>query len=99
MRVPVILALAVLAGCATDVNGTAEPIGEATMDEDGFIHAEMSRELPGGGQSDVLVTVEPGTEAHRRWLERLGGLKPGETKPVPPWPKERDTEGRDRSGR
>ena len=39
------------------------------------------REVPAG---DVLV--EPGDNNYQQIIDHVGGLKPGETKSIPPWP-------------
>jgi hypothetical protein len=40
----------------------------------------------GKGAGDALLKYKPQDAEYRRILEHIGGLKPGETKPVPPWP-------------
>ena len=80
----IIAALVILlhiSGCATQ-----KPIGDARMDKDGVIHAWLRADLPEGGHGDRFIKIHPKDESYQEWLKHLGGLKPGETKLVPPWP-------------
>ena len=61
-------------------------IGSATMKEDGTIVLQLRAEGPGGVRGDALITYKRGDKRHGKVLEHLGGLEPGQTKPVPPWP-------------
>lgn len=61
-------------------------IGSATMKEDGTIVLMLRAEGPGGMIGDALVTYTPDDPKYQETLDHLGGLKPGEEKPVPPWP-------------
>ncbi len=61
-------------------------IGSATMKEDGTIVLQLRAEGPGGMIGDALITYKPDDPKYKETLEHLGGLKPGEEKPVPPWP-------------
>ena len=72
-----------VAGCVQQT-----PIGDAKMTNDGVIHVWLRAEPPGGGHADGFVVVKPDDAAYREWLDHLGGLTPGETKLVPPWPEE-----------
>lgn len=64
------------------------PIGTATMAEDGTIVLDLHAELPEGGRGLGRLTYPPDHRDYRAVLEHLGGLSPGESKPVPPWPDE-----------
>ena len=60
-------------------------IGTATMLADGTIILNLiarDRGIIGHGQ----FTYAPGDPQYVAVLKHLGGLKPGESKPVPPWP-------------
>ena len=63
-------------------------IGSATMKEDGTILLQLRAEGPGGVLGDALLTYTPGHPDYEKILEHVGGLRPGEEKPVPPWPEE-----------
>ena len=61
-------------------------IGVATMLPDGIIHLRLRAPLPGGGSGEGEMDYKPGDPDYLAILAHLGGLKPGETKPVSPWP-------------
>ncbi len=71
-------------GCSSQSNH----IGSATMKEDGTILLQLRAEGPGGIRGDALLTYPPGHPEYKKILKHLGGLRPGEEKPVPPWPAE-----------
>ena len=60
-------------------------IGMATMDADGTIVLYLRATAP-GVVGDGLVRYRPGDKDYDAVLKHLGGLRPGESKPVPPWP-------------
>ena len=60
-------------------------IGGATMTEDGTIILDLRAEGPGGAVGDARLTYPPTHKEYRNILAHLGGLRPGEKKPVPPW--------------
>jgi hypothetical protein len=63
------------------------PIGTATMTPEGTIILDLRAEDPNGKAIGDSRFVYP--RGHREYadiLKHLGGLKPGESKPVPPWP-------------
>jgi len=62
-----------------------ESIGSATMSEDGTIRL-MLRATGGGAVGDALVVYAPTHKDYAMVLKHLGGMKPGETKPVAPFP-------------
>lgn len=66
----------------------ADSIGSATMKDDGTILLQLRAEGPGGMLGDALVVYKPDDPKYQEILDHLGGLKPGEEKPVPPWPEE-----------
>lgn len=61
------------------------PIGTATMKADGTIILMLRAEGP-GAIGDAMITYPPSHKDYKDVLQHLGGLKPGESKPVPPWP-------------
>jgi len=61
-------------------------IGSATMEENGTIVLQLRAESPDGEIGDALVRYPPGHPQYAEILRHLGGLKKGESKPVPPWP-------------
>lgn len=60
-------------------------IGTATMEPDGTIVLQLRAEGPGGSIGDALFRYPPDHPEYRSVLDHLGGLHPGEGKPVPPW--------------
>jgi hypothetical protein len=63
----------------------AKSIGMARMLEDGTILVGV----PGPGSGDraqAVLALRPGDTQYQPLLEHVGGLKAGETKPIPPWP-------------
>lgn len=64
----------------------AASIGKAWMERDGTIVLQLRAEGPGGAVGDALLRYPANHREYDRVMRHLGGLKPGETKPVPPWP-------------
>lgn len=86
-RVLVLLAgLALLVAWACRHNSEPRSIGSATMDRDGAIVLLLRAEGPGNVRGEARLVYPPGHKDYRMVLDHVGGLKPGETKPVPPWP-------------
>jgi hypothetical protein len=80
---------AALAGCVLACAARAQPppasIGTARMASDGTIILDLvARDGATVGQG--RLTYPPGHPDHAMILRHLGGLRPGETKPVPPFP-------------
>lgn len=61
-------------------------IGVATMAPDGIIRLQLRAEGMGGTVGDAVLVLRRGDPMYDEVLRHLSGLKPGETKPVPPWP-------------
>jgi len=55
------------------------------MAEDGTITLQLRAEGPAGIRGDALMTYSKSDPKYSAILKHLGGLKPGEEKPVPPW--------------
>jgi hypothetical protein len=58
----------------------------AKMLSDGTIHLELRPQLPGGGEAMGSIDYKPSDLNYREVLAHIGGLQPGETKLVRPWP-------------
>jgi hypothetical protein len=87
LRVHVSALLLVFSGAvlAAENPSTAKSIGVARMLADGTIMIGV----PGSGSADraqAVLTLSPGDTQYQPLLDHLGGLKPGETKSIPPWP-------------
>jgi len=64
----------------------AASIGSATMQTDGTIVLQLRATDGTGMRGDGRLTYPPGHPQYQKILAHLGGLLPGEEKPVPPWP-------------
>lgn len=60
-------------------------IGVASMLPDGTILLELRAEGAGGLRGEGRFRYPPGHPRYQAVLRHLGGLRPGEAKPVPPW--------------
>jgi len=61
------------------------PIGTARMEADGTIVLDLVARQ-GATVGHGRLTYPPGHPDHAMILRHLGGLRPGEAKPVPPFP-------------
>ncbi len=59
-------------------------IGVATMTQDGTITLRLRAE-DGGKIGEGNLTYRRGNPQYDEVLQHIGGIKPGETKSVPPW--------------
>lgn len=74
------------AGMPTEKRDAAQAIGSATMLKDGTIQLMLRAEGPGAAVGDALITYKKGDAKYGEILKHLGGLEPGKSKPVPPFP-------------
>jgi len=63
-----------------------QSIGMATMDENRTIALRLRAETEDGAEGEGYFTYAPTDEGYESVLRHIGGLEPGESKPVPPWP-------------
>jgi hypothetical protein len=70
---------------ADSMEASPKSIGEASMEEDGTIVLRLRAESDAGVIGDGFVRYPPDHEEYARVLDHLGGLEPGESKPVPRW--------------
>jgi hypothetical protein len=63
-------------------------IGSAKMKDDGTLVLQLRATGEGGIVGDAYITYEPDDPRYQETLDHLGGLEPGQEKPVPPWPEE-----------
>lgn len=61
-------------------------IGVATMLDDGTIQLQLRAEGEGGMVGDALLSYPPAHHQYQYILDHLGPMKPGDSKPVPPFP-------------
>ena len=81
--------LSVLLGSAAAPGTTtqnAASIGVATMSADGAITLQLRAEDSRGTVGDAVFVYKPGDKMYAEIKQHIGDIKPGETKPVPPWP-------------
>lgn len=83
--VPLLLAAAPVfaAGLQSDCRGPGS-IGVATMSADGTITLQLRAPAP-GPITETVTAYHRGDPQYARVLSHLGGMHPGEHKPVPPW--------------
>ena len=65
-----------------------QPIGVATMQADRTLVLRLRAETEDGATGEGYFTYAPGDVDYAPVLQHVGGLEPGESKPVPPWPDE-----------
>ncbi|HVO13189.1 MAG TPA: hypothetical protein VMX54_20775 [Vicinamibacteria bacterium] len=72
--------------CAAALAAGTPPaaIGVATMQADGTIVLDLTA-TSAGARGEARLVYPPGHAEYQSVLAHLGGLRPGETKPVPPW--------------
>jgi hypothetical protein len=71
---------------AADVRVAEESIGTATMEADGTIVLHLFARGPGGMHGQGVLRYPVSDPKYKEILEHVGPLKPGETRPVRPWP-------------
>jgi hypothetical protein len=67
---------------------TQTSIGSATMEKDGTLVLRLRADGPGGMHGDGLFRYPPGHKDYDMVRKHVGGLEPGESKQVPPWPED-----------
>ena len=61
--------------------------GVASMEKDGTIMMRLRAPLPDcSGFGEGMLVYKPDSPDYQEVLRHIGGLRPGETKEVPPWP-------------
>lgn len=67
------------------MNTKFESIGVAKMSEDGTVSIQLRAESD-TAIGDGLFEYKPDSPGYDEIIEHLGGIEPGQEKPVPPWP-------------
>src|SRR5262249_34949624 len=80
----ILVALPATAVAAEDP-GPTQSVGVATMLANGTILIGVGGDGP-GSRAQAVLEIHPGDSNYQMILDHVGGLKPGETKPIPPWP-------------
>lgn len=60
-------------------------LGTAAMADDGSITVSLDRKL-NGKRAEEMIRYPTSDPAYQQIIEHVGGLKPGESKPVLSWP-------------
>jgi hypothetical protein len=63
-----------------------EPIGTARMEADGTIVLRLIARDPGGARGEASMRYPPSHPDYAAILHHVGPLRPGEERPVAPWP-------------
>lgn len=79
------LPLLVASESSRDEEPFREEGGAAHMEPDGTIVLDIRLTRSDGSVADEQVGFLPANPHYRELLERPGGLKPGESKVLPPW--------------
>ncbi len=61
-------------------------VGMAEMQQDGTLHLHLRTETEDGTIGEALMVVPKEDQRYRGMVEHLSGLKPGETRSIPPFP-------------
>jgi hypothetical protein len=82
---PLLLAAAPAFGATlqSDCRGPGN-IGVATMSADGTLTLQLHAAGP-GPITETVMSYHRGDPQYARMLSHIGGIHPGEHKPVPPW--------------
>ena len=67
-----------------------ESIGTATMKADGTLILDLRAKGEDGTIGDSRLVYPKDHKQYSEILKHIGGLKPGESKPVPPWPSKKE---------
>lgn len=86
MRAFIFLAILLSSLAACNLKPDPPSIGSATMSADRTITLQLRAEDGRGSVGDGTLVYKPGSRDYEEVLDHVGGLRPGETKPVPPWP-------------
>ena len=64
----------------------AANVGSAYMQPDGTLEMSLRTETQDGTIGEAFLVIPQGRSALRDMVKHLGGIKPGEGKPIPPFP-------------
>jgi hypothetical protein len=83
---PLVVGPAFVGAAPQEARPLPSSIGVASMTEDGTIRLQLRAEGEQGQVGDALLIYKPGDPMYGEVKRHLGGIRPGERKPVPPWP-------------
>lgn len=69
-----------------DLPPADDSVGSAEMDKDGTLRLMLRTETADGMIGEMTMTVPRGDPRHAGFVAHLGGMKPGDAKPIPPFP-------------
>jgi hypothetical protein len=65
-----------------------EYIGQAQMAADGTLTLDLESVECDGSRAMGRIVIQPSDPRYRATLDHIGEIRPGETRPVRPWPAE-----------
>jgi hypothetical protein len=65
---------------------TVASIGTIKMNAERRIELRLRADGPNGERGESVLTYDPGDTDYDDVIKHVGGISPGETKAVPPWP-------------
>lgn len=69
-----------------DLDEPPESVGSASMLADGTLELRFRTETADGAIGEALTIVRPGEPHYASIVKHLGGIQPGQGKPIPPFP-------------
>jgi hypothetical protein len=81
-----LLALAAACSGAQETEPAPASIGTATLQQDGTLILDLRTDARDGARGEARLVYAPSHPQHAEILRHLGGLSPGQSKPVAPWP-------------
>ena len=61
-------------------------VGSAYMRPDGTLEMSLRTETTDGTIGEAFLVIPPADPRYKSMVAHLGGIKPGEGKPIPPFP-------------
>jgi hypothetical protein len=62
-----------------------EAIGTASLDEDGTLKLDLCRNFETRSNFHRILRISPDNPRYEEYIARIGGINPGERKPIPRW--------------
>ena len=69
-------------------HGEYDQIGIATMNEDRTVVLRLRAVSEDNAVGEACFSYSPMDENYESIISHIGGINPGESKPVPPWPED-----------
>jgi hypothetical protein len=82
----ILLLLTSVSVYSADNSAESKSIGTAEMKQNGTIVLLLRPESDDGSVGNVIFAYSPDDNDYKKILKHLGGLKPGESKLIKPWP-------------